>query len=114
MSSFSQSSTPKFDFLILGDDHSNSVKILTPIFSLLFFPKNKETLKSLKSHNNVIKSLDLPWIYVDLIAPLRPSLPFSVVKVLQTQAGNQASPFTRHKITLKSFKHFVFYKMLCL
>ena len=88
MSSFSQSSTPKFGFLILGDDHSNSVKILTPIFSLLFFPENKETLKSLKSHNNVIKSLDLPWIYVDLIAPLRPSLPFSVVKVLQTQAGN--------------------------
>ena len=82
MSSFSQLSTPKFDFLILGDDHSNSVKILKPIFSLLFLPENKETLKSLRSHNNIIKSLDLPWVSVDLIAPLRPSLPSSAVKVL--------------------------------
>ena len=65
MSSFSQSSTPKFDFLILVDDHSKSVKILKSIFSLLFLPENKETLKSLKSHNNIIKSLDLPCIYVD-------------------------------------------------
>lgn len=43
MSSFSQSSTPKLDFLILGDDHSNPVKIFKPIFSL-FLPENKEIL----------------------------------------------------------------------